>query len=121
MIKGLHAMFYSSDAAGLRDFFRDKLNLKAVDVGGGWLIFDLPEADLGCHPSDAKEAPSGTADISFYCDDIKATVAELETKGIKFAGKIEDQGYGFVTHFKVPGDFTVQLYQPKYSKSGHKK
>ena len=120
MIKGVHTMFYSSDAAGLRSFFRDKLNLKANDVGGGWFIFDLPEADLGCHPADEREAPSGTADISFYCDDIKSTVAELKSKGVEFEGNIQDHGYGLVTHFKVPGDFTIQLYQPKYAKV-HKK
>lgn len=110
-------MFYSSDAAGLRTFLRDKLNLRATDVGDGWLIFDLPEADLGCHPADAKNgAPSGTHDISFYCDDIRQTVKELKAKGVKFKGKIEDHGYGFVTHFHVPGNFAVQLYQPKYQK-----
>ena len=48
MIKGVHTMFYSSDAEGLRIFLRDKLGLKATDVGYGWLIFDLPEADMGC-------------------------------------------------------------------------
>ncbi|MFI5133805.1 MAG: VOC family protein [Chitinophagales bacterium] len=115
MIKGVHTMFYSSDAAGLRAFFRDKLGFKATDVGGGWLIFDLPEADLGCHPADKTNgAISGTADISFYCTDIKKTVAGLKKKGVKFKGKIQDRGYGFVTHFYVPGNFTVQLYQPKY-------
>ena len=82
MIKGVHTMFYSSDAAGLRNFLRDKLNLKANDIGGGWLIFELPEADLGCHPSDEEHgAPSGTADISFYCENIEQTVKELKEKG----------------------------------------
>jgi catechol 2,3-dioxygenase-like lactoylglutathione lyase family enzyme len=119
MIKGVHTMFYSSDADGLRKFFRDKLGLKATDVGGGWLIFDLPEADLGCHPTDEsgdEDVRSGTADISFYCDNIHTTVKELNAKGVKFQGDIEDHGYGFVTHFRVPGDFTIQLYQPKYGK-----
>ena len=117
MIKGVHTMFYSSDAAGLRDFLRDKLGFKATDVGGGWLIFDLPEADMGCHPADEAEgAASGTHDISFYCDDIYKTVNELKTKGVKFKGEIEDHGYGFVTNFYLPGDFYVQLYQPKYKK-----
>ena len=117
MIKGVHTMFYSSDAEGLRNFLRDKLSLEATDVGGGWLIFDLPEADLGCHPSDEDNgAPSGTADISFYCENIEDTVQDLKAKGVKFKGKIEDHGYGFVTHFHVPGDFTIQLYQPKYRK-----
>lgn len=117
MIKGVHTMFYSSDAAGLREFLRDKLNLKATDIGRGWLIFDLPEADLGCHPADEENgAPSGTQDISFYCDNIEQTVDELKAKGVKFKGEIEDHGYGFVIHFYVPGDFCIQLYQPKYQK-----
>lgn len=117
MIKGVHTMFYSSDAEGLRNFFRDKLGLKATDVGGGWLIFDLPEADLGCHPADdAHGAPSGTHDISFYCDDIEQTVNDLKAKGVEFKSDIEDHGYGLVTHFKAPGNFWIQLYQAKYGK-----
>ena len=119
MIKGVHTMFYSSDPDGLRAFLRDKLELAATDVGGGWLIFDLPEADLGCHPADATGedgAVSGTADISFYCDNIHQTVDNLKARGVVFKGEIEDHGYGFVTHFNVPGDFYIQLYQPKYKK-----
>lgn len=117
MIRGLHAMFYSTQAAELRAFLRDKLGLKGTDVGDGWLIFDAPEADLGVHPTDGKEAVSGTADISFYCDDIAATMRELKAKGVEFTQDVQDHGYGLVTFFKAPGDFTIQLYQPKYSKS----
>ena len=116
MIRGMHAMFYSTNADALRLFFRDKLGLPATDVGGGWLIFDAPEADLGVHPTDGTAPPSGTSDVSFYCDDIKRTVADLTERGVEFTQEVEDHGYGFVTHFKVPGDFKVQLYQPKYGK-----
>ena len=116
MIRGMHAMFYSSQAEQLRAFLRDKIGLPGNDVGGGWLIFDAPEADLGVHPSDGDEPPSGTADISFYCDDIEQTVKELQSRGVEFTQGVEDHGYGFVTFFKVPGDFKVQLYQPRYEK-----
>ena len=116
MIRGLHAMFYSSHAEELRAFFRDKLGFSGTDVGGGWLIFDAPEADLGVHPSEDSEVPSGTADISFYCDDIAKTVAELRARGVEFTQEVEDHGYGLVTRFDVPGGFSVQLYQPKYEK-----
>ena len=116
MIRGMHAMFYSSQAAELRAFLRDKLGLKGVDVGDGWLIFDAPEADLGVHPTDGEEAPSGTANISFYCDDIAQTVRELKAQGVEFTHDVQDHGYGLVTFFKVPGGFTIQLYQPKYAK-----
>ena len=117
MIKGVHTMFYSSQPEALRAFIRDKLGFPHTDVGGGWLIFNLPEADMGCHPTDEPGSPpSGTAHISFYCDDIQQTVAELQSRGVEFSEGITDAGYGFITHFKMPGDFAVQLYQPKYSK-----
>jgi catechol 2,3-dioxygenase-like lactoylglutathione lyase family enzyme len=116
MIRGMHAMYYSSDAAALRAFFRDKLGLSGTDVGDGWLIFDAPEADLGVHPTEGDEPASGTADISFYCDDIKQTVADLKKKGVEFTQEVEDHGYGLVTFFKAPGGFNIQLYQPKYQK-----
>ena len=116
MIRGMHAMFYSSDAAALRAFIKDKLGLPATDVGDGWLIFDAPEADLGVHPLEGGEPPSGTAAISFYCEDLEATVAELKGRGVEFTQEVEDHGYGFVTFFKVPGEFKVQLYQAKYAR-----
>lgn len=116
MIRGMHAMFYSSEAEALRAFLRDKLELPATDVGDGWLIFDPPEADLGVHPTDGSNATSGTAEVSFYCDNIEGTVAELTRRGVEFTQGIEDHGYGLVTYFKVPGAFTVQLYEPRYAK-----
>jgi len=86
-------------------------------VGEGWLIFDLPEADMGCHPADESHgAPSGTPDISFYFDDIVGTAAELKEKGVTFKGDIADHGCGLVTFFQVSGDFWVQLYQPPVPK-----
>ena len=118
MITGVHAMFYSGKPDELRAFLRDKLGFPFTDVGQGWLIFDLPDAEMGCHPADAeKGAPSGTHDISFFCDDIHRTVAELKGRGVEFTDEIQDHGYGLVTQFRMPGDFAVQLYQPRYKRN----
>ncbi len=118
MIKGCHTLLYSSKADELRAFFRDKLGFPYTDVGRGWLIFDLPEADLGCHPDETADGqPSGTHHISFYCDDVERTVAELRARGVEFTDGISDVGYGLATHFRVPGDFELELYQPRYRKS----
>ena len=120
MIRGVHTMFYTSDAQATRAFLRDKLGFPYTDVGEGWLIFDLPEADMGCHPAgpehDAHAAPAGTHAISFYCDDLNATVAQLKAKGVEFAGGVQDQGWGLVTQLRIPGGITVQLYEPRYKK-----
>jgi hypothetical protein len=83
MIRGVHTMFYSSRAKELRTFIRDKPGFAWTDVGDGWLIFDLPEAEMGCHPSDDTEGASpGTDEISFYCDDIQGTVSDLLARGV---------------------------------------
>jgi catechol 2,3-dioxygenase-like lactoylglutathione lyase family enzyme len=117
MITGVHTMFYSSEPEALRAFMRDKLGFSFTDVGEGWLIFDLPEAEMGCHPAEPeKGVVSGTPDISFYCDDINKTVAELKKKGVEFTDPVADHGYGLVTYFKMPGIAKVQLYQPRYAK-----
>ena len=121
MIRGLHGLFYTSDAAAMRAFMRDKLKLPYTDVGDGWLIFDLPEGDIGVHPIDESGQPaSGTHDVSFYCDDIHGTVAELRARGVQFDEDVADHGYGFVTYFTMPGGVKVQLYEPKYQKRASK-
>src|SRR3954465_15656192 len=96
MIKGVHTMFYSSDAPALRAFIRDKLGFSATDVGGGWLIFDLPEAEMGVHPDCPTVAgqTNGSPYLSFYCDDVRATMAELKSRGVEFVDDVHDAGYG---------------------------
>lgn len=125
MIRGLHGLFYSSDADATRAFMRDALKLPFSDVGGGWLIFDLPEADVGVHPigghgeGDAGP-PANTHDVSFYCDDIEGTVADLRSRGVSFKDEPADHGYGYVAYFTMPGGIEVQLYEPKYTKASQK-
>jgi hypothetical protein len=54
--------------------------------------------------------------VSFYCDDIQGTVADLKARGVEFKGEIENRGYGMVTYFTMPGGVEVQLYEPRYRK-----
>jgi hypothetical protein len=35
MIKGVHTMLYTSDARGLGEFLKDKLDFNATDIGDG--------------------------------------------------------------------------------------
>ncbi len=110
MIKGVHAMVYTPQADELRAFLRDQLGLPFVDTGGGWLIFKLPDAEVAAHP-----ASEHRQQLSFYCDDLQQTVAELAQRGVEFSGGISEQEWGWLTHFKLPGGGEAELYQPKYS------
>jgi Tfp pilus assembly protein PilP len=38
----------------------------------------------------------------------------LKSRGVEFASDVTEESYGFITQFKAPGDFQIQLYQPKY-------
>jgi hypothetical protein len=111
MIRGIHGLFCSPHAEEVRVFIRDKLGFVHNDIGEGWLIFDMPEADLGVHPSDRSYHS-----ISFYCDDIHKTVKDLKSRGVEFYSDICDEPWGLLTQFRMPGNMEVELYQPKYQK-----
>lgn len=114
MITGAHTIIYANDAAAARAFFKDVLGFPSVDAGGGWLIFALPPGELAAHPSDAP-AENGRHELYLTCDDVKATVAELEGKGVKFTKPISDQGWGLLTALRVPGAGEIGLYQPRHA------
>ncbi|HEU0167478.1 MAG TPA: VOC family protein [Chloroflexota bacterium] len=109
MITGIHNIIYSKDADADRAFFRDVLGLDSVDAGHGWLIFALPPAELGIHPAEADQH-----EMYLMCDDIAATQRELEGKGVRFTGAIEQAGFGAVTRFALPGGGELALYQPRH-------
>ena len=110
MITGAHAIVFSEDADALRAFFRDVLEFPSVDAGGGWLIFALPPAEVAAHPAEE----SGRHELYLMCDDIRATVAGLESKGVEFAGPVSDEGFGLMTAMKLPGGGELRLYEPRH-------
>ena len=119
MITALHALVYADDPDSARAFFLDILGLPAVDTGGGWLIFRSGPSELGVHPSSREhEGQSGSTsqrfDVSFMCDDLQKTMADLTAKGARFAGDVRDEGWGVTAQLQVPGAGEMTLYQPRY-------
>jgi catechol 2,3-dioxygenase-like lactoylglutathione lyase family enzyme len=107
-----HSIIYAEDPEQASAFFRDILDFPFVDAHGGWLIFKLPPAELGIHPT-APES-SGKHELYLMCDDIIRTVEELESKGVEFTSPIEDQGFGKMARLRIPGAGEMGLYQPKH-------
>jgi hypothetical protein len=108
-IIGTHTLLYTAEPEALRACLRDVFGWSTVDAGGGWLIFALPPAEMGVHPG---EAPSHA--VSFMCDDVHRTVADLKAKGIEFEGEPVDQGYGIAVDMVLPGGVKVGLYEPRH-------
>ena len=119
MIAGAHFLLYSTNPEADRAFFRDVLELAAVDVGGGWLIFRMPPAELGIHPSDGKFLQKHGDNqllgslLFLMCHDVRSTVKSLQQKGIACADIIEED-WGFTTTLRLPSGGRIGLYQPTH-------
>jgi hypothetical protein len=114
-INGLHGLLYTSEPEKLRAMLRDVFRFKSVDAGGGWLIFGLPPAELGVHPLEGENFEAGYRHLmSFMCDDIHQTIAELRAKGVNVVGEPKDEGYGITTMLHLPGGCEVMLYEPRH-------
>jgi catechol 2,3-dioxygenase-like lactoylglutathione lyase family enzyme len=109
VLVGAHTIVFSKNAEADRAFFADVLGLPSVDAGAGWLIFELPPAELAVHPGD-----DDRHELYLMCDDLHATVAELQAKGARFEGGVSDQGWGLVTAIRLPGGGTLRLYEPRH-------
>jgi catechol 2,3-dioxygenase-like lactoylglutathione lyase family enzyme len=115
MINGAHVLLYSPDAAATRDFIRDVLGFAHVDSGDGWLIFALPPGELGVHPAAKADGEFRTThELYLMCDDIEATTADLEAKGVEFTGPVSDEGFGLMTAIRLPGGGELGLYEPRH-------
>ncbi len=118
-INGLHGLLYTSEPEELRAMLRDVFGFKYVDAGGGWLIFAMPPAELGVHPDEGENYQSGIRhQLTFMCDNIGKTIAELRAKGVTVVGDPKDEGYGITTMLHLPGGCEVMLYEPRHPIAG---
>ena len=113
-IGGVHSLIYADDAEAARAFFRDVLELPSVVAHDTWLIFALPPAELGIHPTDTGGRSSGTHELYFMCADVAAAVEEQKARGVEFTSDVADRGFGLLTSFRVPGAGEAWLYEPKH-------
>jgi predicted enzyme related to lactoylglutathione lyase len=110
MINAVHTVLYTTAPEEVRAFFRDVLEFPFVDVGDGWLVFALPPGEIGIHPTD----DNAHHELYLMCDDVNATMKELEAKGVEFARPVSDQGWGLVTAIKLPGGSELGMYEPRH-------
>jgi hypothetical protein len=111
-ISGAHIVVYSSEPEADREFFRDVLRYPHVDAGGGWLIFQLPPAELAVHPSDSTREH----ELYLMCDDLAETVTSLRHNGVEF-DEVTEARWGHVTRFRLPGGSQVGLYEPLHPRA----
>jgi catechol 2,3-dioxygenase-like lactoylglutathione lyase family enzyme len=109
VITGIHAIFYTKHSKEMYDFLKDVLDLRYVDAGNGRLFFAAPPTELAVHETEGDPEH----ELWLICDDIAATVQQLEKKGIKPI-PVADRGWGLVTTLEFPGGDKLGLYEPKH-------
>jgi hypothetical protein len=113
-IVGAHMLLYTPQAEELRAVFRDVFGweyVEDVESSPGWLIFKLPPAELGVHPSEGATAHQ----VCLMCDDIDATMSELREKSVEFREDPVKESFGITTTMLLPGGVEVLLYQPTHA------
>ncbi len=116
MITGIHTLVYSDDPPATRAYFRDVLGWPFIETSPGWLIFSTGPSEGGVHPRTwpgSDEPYEQRHELSFVCDDLDATMAELAERGAIFAD-VTEWSFGRGTQLKVPGMGDIMLYQPSY-------
>ena len=119
MIVGAHILLYSTNPEADRAFFRDVLQFRAVDIGRGWLIFELPPAEAAVHPSDGAfvQRHSGHELIGslvyLMCDDLRETIASLRVQGV-VCSEPSEEAWGIKTTIRLPSGSEIGLYQPTH-------
>ena len=109
MITGAHVVIQTTDPEADRSFFKDVFGFDSVDAGHGWLIFRLPAAEVSFPP-----AGQSRHELYLMCDDLTATISDLERKGVVFKGPIDDLSWGRLAHLELPGGGLLGIYQPKH-------
>ncbi len=111
LINGAHVIVYSRGAEADRAFLREVLRLPGVDVGGGWLVFALPPAEVAIHP--AKR--NGAHELYLMTKDVHAFVAAVARRGVASTPP-RDLGWGVLTHVSLPGGGTLGVYEPRHAR-----
>lgn len=111
MITGAHSAIYSTDPEADRAFMRDVPKLTHVDVGGGWLIFGLPPAEVAVHPAD----DNNVHEFFLMTADIEAFVTEMQDKGVQ-CGQVHDRGWGLLSTLELPGGGKLVIYEPRHAR-----
>ena len=119
MIYGAHFLLYSRDADADRRFLQDVIGLSGVDAGGGWMILGLPPAEIAVHPANETFAQRHAghellgAVVYLMCDDILATVKELERKGATTTD-VQTEQWGIRSTVRLPSGGELGIYQPTH-------
>jgi hypothetical protein len=111
MIIGSHVIIYSRDAQADRSFLQKVLKFPHVDVGGGWLIFGLPPAEVAFHPAEHEQGH----EFYLMCENVEAFIRVMQKHAIE-CSPVKTERWGLLTEVTLPGGGKLGVYEPRHAR-----
>jgi catechol 2,3-dioxygenase-like lactoylglutathione lyase family enzyme len=118
----IYLFIYVSDLGKSREFYADKLGLRVIEEDAGCVKFDCGHIILALNlASDHKitlpQGKDNSADIVFLVENLDATRAAIEARGVSFS-RTDWYEPGGITDFYDPDGHWLTLYQPNEKAMG---
>jgi predicted enzyme related to lactoylglutathione lyase len=121
-ITGVNDVYYNvADMKKSVAFYRDVLGLRVVDENPYWTSLDVGGVRVGLHWAEGKKipyvgrdehGPHAGACLTLRVDDIRATVRELESRGVRVLGEVTDNPWGSLATIEDPDGNVLKMMQP---------
>lgn len=111
-----YLILYVNDLAESRAFYENQLGLRVLEADEGSVKFDAGQVILTLHPArdygiELAGRRDDSSDVVFLVDDVNATRADLEARGVTFVRR-RTYEIGLVTDFYDPNGHRLMIYQP---------
>jgi catechol 2,3-dioxygenase-like lactoylglutathione lyase family enzyme len=106
-------MLIVSDLKRSVAFYRDVFELEVEFESEGWSQVSAGTISIGLHPAFDGGAPTpGGAELTFYVDNVHATVATLRERGAEIAVEPRQEEFGgLLAIVKDPDGYQIHLLQ----------
>ncbi len=121
-ITGVNDVYYNvEDMERAVAFYRDVLGLRVIDQNPYWTSLDLGGVKVGLHWTEGGKVPYVGRDdhgphagacLTVKVDDIRATVSQLEGRGVRFLGGITNAPWGSLATFEDSEGNVLKMMEP---------
>lgn len=107
-----HIMLMVKDIPATVKFYSEGLGLKIITSSPGWAELDADGTTIALHGASENGQSGSSPILSFYVDDVYATIATLEEQGATLEGNVREPSFGKVAAMRTPDGSIISLLQP---------
>ena len=118
-----HVMLMVADMQAAVRFYTEGLGLRMISQSPMWVELDAEGTIIALHSASEGARAGSSPLLSFYVDDLQASLEMLKNVGGRQEGGIREPSFGKVAAVRAPEGTLISLTEPKKSQgecpSGH--